>query len=435
MARILIIDDEQSILNVLSVVLKTENYEVVAECRGEQAQELIKNEDFDLMLSDIRMSPINGMQLLKLVHDIKPHMPVIMLTAFSSMETATEALKLGAFDYILKPFKVDELLSTIAKALDAASNNSMGGKPVSVPTEIRCYLDNIIAESGAMREICELIKKIAPVDTPVFIVGERGTGKQNVARVLHSCSHRKEGPFVSINCAELPEPLLDSALFGHIKNAFDGADHDQEGLLESANSGTILLSEVGEMPLSIQAKFVLALQRKEVTRIGSKSPVSINIRVISSSNVRLEQLTREGKFREDLYNRLCVIPMEIKPLRTRLEDIIPLSYYFLKVTSDGAAAPNLDNETCDILESYAWPGNCRELRDAMKHASQKAKDGLVTKDCLPQEIASTPVKSRKTAAISDDSGRGKSLKAFLTHKKSEYLKQVMNHSDGKKNNP
>jgi len=200
MAKLLIVDDEESILNVLSVVLKTENFEVVAESSGENAMKLVSEQDFDLMLSDIRMSPVNGMQLLKHSKEVKPDMPVIMLTAFSSMETAAEALKLGAFDYILKPFKVDELVQTIQKAIEYGSQ-AQETKPPSVTDKVECYIGTIIANSAAMKETCEMVKKVAPVDTPVVILGENGTGKKSMGKCLHDCSHRKEGPFFSLNCA------------------------------------------------------------------------------------------------------------------------------------------------------------------------------------------------------------------------------------------
>lgn len=427
MARILIIDDEQSILNVLSVILKTEDYEVVAESKGENAKKLIQNEHFDLMLSDIRMTPVNGMELLKLVHDIKPEMPVIMLTAFSSMETATEALKLGAFDYILKPFKVDALLQTIKKALEFGSSNKQDSTPHSA-SEVKCFLPNIIAESLSMRETCEMIKKVAPVDTPVLILGEDGTGKASAAQTLHSCSHRKDGPFLSVNCAELPEPLLDSALFGHLINAFEGATSEKKGIIESGDKGSVLLIEIGQMPLSIQAKLLRYMQEKEVTKIGSTRAVEVSTRIIATSNASLQIPAQEGLFREDLYHRISVIPIEIKPLRARVDDIIPMAYFYLKEEMKGETVPQFDDETCAILESYSWPGNCRELKNLMKEISSMALTGKITKDLLPENIASTPIRQNRKQTEDADSFKGKSLKAFLTSKKQEYLKQVMGGS-------
>ncbi|OGV68682.1 MAG: hypothetical protein A2283_20605 [Lentisphaerae bacterium RIFOXYA12_FULL_48_11] len=433
MARILLVDDEPSILSVLSALLKAEGYEVVPALGGDKAKGVLASEEFDLMISDIRMSPVNGMELLKIAHDDRPTMSVIMLTAYGSVETAIEALKLGAFDYVTKPFKVDELLITVQRALEynkALSENA----DLKAQLGTKYHLENIVAESAVMQNVCDMIKRVAPTDTTILIYGESGTGKELVAKAIHTQSRRKEKKFLAVNCAALPEPLLESEMFGHTKGAFTGATVNKEGLFEAASGGTIFLDEIGAMPMSIQGKLLRVLQEKEVRRVGSNENIAIDARVLAATNTRLEQLMQEGKFREDLYYRLSVIPIEIKPLRERIEDILPLVYHVLRKESPpGTTPPTLDTEVCAILESYTWPGNVRELENAIKHAITFAKDNKITKDVLPPKIAATPAKSASTSPLSDlDASKCKSLKAFIRAKEKEYLQQVLSHTGGDK---
>ncbi len=434
MARILLVDDEPSILSVLSTLLKAEGYEVVPALGGEKARDLLVNEEFDLMLSDIRMAPVNGMELLRYVHAEKSGMPVIMLTAYGSVETAIEALKLGAFDYVTKPFKVDELLITVQRALEFSKLRAQNAD-LKAQLGARYHLDNIVAESRSMQNVCEMIKKVAPTNAAVLIYGESGTGKELVARALHAHSQRREKRFLAVNCAALPEPLLESEMFGHVKGAFTGATANKEGLLEAAEGGTVFLDEIGSMPLSIQGKFLRVLQEKEVRRVGSNKNIPIDVRVIAATNTNLEKLIHEGKFREDLYYRLSVIPLEIKPLRERPEDILPLASHFLRQeTPAGQSPPILTPEASAILEAYSWPGNVRELENAIKHAITFARDNKITKEVLPPKIAATPVETSKPAAAQEqlDSVKAKSLKAFLRAKEKEYLAQVLAMTQGDK---
>lgn len=432
MARILLVDDEPSILSVLSTLLKAEGYEVTAVNGGDQAQEVVKNEDFDLLISDIRMSPVNGMQLLAIAHEFKPQLSVIMLTAYGSVETAIEAMKLGAFDYVTKPFKVDELLITVTRALNY--NQTLAeNADLKAQLGTTYHMENIVAESPAMQNVCEMVKKVAPTDTTILIYGESGTGKELVAKAIHSCSHRKDNAFLAVNCAALPEPLLESEMFGHTRGAFTGATTDKVGLFEAASGGTIFLDEIGSMPLSIQGKLLRVLQEKEIRRVGSNDTIAIDARVLAATNTKLETLMAEGLFREDLYYRLSVIPIEIKPLRERQEDIIPLAYHLIQTETPEGQDPSIpDAEACAILEAYPWPGNVRELENALKHALTFAKDGKITKAELPPKIAATPVAVAADGAAGDDETRCKSLKAFLRAKEKEYLDQVLSHSDGDK---
>ncbi len=436
MAKILLVDDEPSILSVLSTLLKAEGYEVTPALGGEKAKEFIESENYDLMLSDIRMVPVNGMELLRLVHREKPALPVIMLTAYGSVETAIEALKLGAYDYITKPFKVDELLITVRRALEhnkAITEN----EELKAQLGARYHLENIVAESQAMQNVCEMIKKVAPTNAAILIQGDSGTGKELVAKAIHAYSHRKEKRFLAVNCAALPEPLLESEMFGHMKGSFTGAAANKEGLMEAAEGGTVFLDEISSMPLAIQGKFLRVLQEKEVRRVGGNRDIPIDVRVLAATNTNLETLIGEGRFREDLFYRLSVIPIVIKPLCERTEDILPLAYHFLQVeTPQGKPSPVLDPEVAAVLEAYAWPGNVRELENAIKHGVTFARDNKITRDVLPPKIAATqvaapaPTGGDKVEKL--DPEKAKSLKAFLRSKEKEYLKQVLSMASGDK---
>ena len=435
MARVLLVDDEASILSVLSTLLKAEGHEVVPVLGGEKALDVVKAEQFDLMISDIRMSPVDGMQLLKVIRKERPNAAVIMITAYGSVETAVEAMKEGAFDYVTKPFKVDELLITVQRALeyrDALAENVS----LKAQLESRYQFENIIAESPAMRKVCEMIERVAPTDTTVLILGESGTGKELVAKAIHAHSRRKNKLFLPINCAAMPEPLLESEMFGHMKGSFTGATANKEGLFETANGGTILLDEIGAMPPSIQSKLLRVLQEKEIRRVGGNENVSVDVRVLAATNDRLERLIEEGRFREDLYYRLSVIPIEIKPLRERPEDILPLVYHFMRQdVGPGKELPSIEPEAQLVLEQYSWPGNVREVENAIRHAMTFAKEeGKITKDVLPAKIVSA-VDSGVGAmpgGVRAEVYRGKSLKAFLRTKEKEYLSQVLTYMDGDK---
>lgn len=430
MAKILLVDDEPSILSVLSVLLKAEGYEVVPVQDGQKAVELIRTEPYDLMISDIRMRPIDGMQLLKLVREQQPSMSVLMVTGYGSVETAVEALKLGAFDYVTKPFKVDELLITVQRALEY---NKALTENVGLKAQLsgRYRLENIIAESAAMRQVCEMIERVAPTDTTVLIFGESGTGKELVAKAIHAYSNRRKNKFLPINCAALPEPLLESELFGHVKGSFTGATADKPGLFEVADGGTLMLDEIGSMPIGIQGKLLRVLQEKEIRRVGGNESIPVDVRVLAATNRQLETLIENGSFREDLYYRLSVIPIEIKPLRDRPEDIAPMVYHALRqAIPEGQELPTIEQEVMGVLEHYHWPGNVRELESAMKHAVTFAKDNKITKECLPPKI----VQSAGAPGLGPrkDDFRGKSLKSFLRAKEQEYLSQVLSNVGGDK---
>ncbi len=437
MARILLIDDEPRMLSLLNSLLKAEGYEVSSVQDGSKVPDLIVNEAFDLMITDIRMTPIDGMELLKIAKDKKPGMPVIILTAYGSVETAIEAMKIGTFDYVTKPFKMDELLITIQRALEysraLSENQELKQELVG-----RYKFENIVAESPAMRNVCEMIKRVAPADTTVLVTGESGTGKELVAKAIHAYSRRKDKKFLAVNCAALPEALLESEMFGHMKGAFTGATSNKEGLFEAANGGTLFLDEISSMPLGIQGKLLRVLQEKEIRRVGGNDNIPVDVRVIAATNTSLETLIQKGTFREDLFYRLSVIPIEIKPLRERQEDILPLVYHVLRHESGESEVPRLLPEVKDMLERYQWPGNVRELENAIKHAMTFAQDGKVTADVLPPRILNQvgrmgPAPVVTSGAVDAAAAyRNKSLKAFLREREKEYLDQVLGMTGGDK---
>lgn len=435
MARILLVDDELSILSVLNTLLTVEGYQVVSIQDGNKAVQAIKSEEFDLLISDIRMTPVNGMDLLKLAHELHPSMAVIMVTAFGSVETAVAALRMGAYDYVTKPFKIDELLITVERALEYKKTMS---ENIELKAQVGALyrFDCIVAESPAMKGLSEMLEHVAPTDTTVLICGESGTGKSLVARTLHEHSSRRLAKFASLNCEALPEAILEVELFGTGKGAAADDATGKDGVFESTAGGTVYLSGIEAMPLSIQERLVTMLQDKEISRIGSTSRIHVNVRILAGTGASLERLIREGKFREDLYYRLNVIPMEIKPLRERREDILPLVYHTIrKELGESTEMPTLEPQARDALINYSWPGNVRELAAAMKHAISVSKGKVITKDSLPVGIIaatkSTSILTPTPAPLVDEY-RGRSLKSFLRSKEKTYVEQVLEHTQGDK---
>lgn len=434
-ARILLVDDEPSILSVLNTLLTVEGYEVVPVQDGNKAVEIIKSQDYDLMISDIRMTPINGMELLRMAHEHRPSMSVIMVTAFGSVETAVEALRMGAYDYVTKPFKIDELLITVERALEYRRTLAEN-VDLKAQMNVMCRFDTIVAESPAMKNVCEMVEHVAPTDTTVLVCGESGTGKTLIARTLHDLSGRKAAKYISVNCESLPEAVLEAELFGYAKGALHGDPLGKAGAFESAEGGTVFLGNIGFMPLGLQERLVVMLRDKEISRMGSAERIRVNVRVLAGTNTNLEKLIREGKFREDLYYRLSVIPIEIKPLRERREDILPLVYYLLlREIGETKEMPSLDPQVREILMGYSWPGNVRELASVLKHVASVMKGKSITKEDLPPTIAglSAGVGGPAAGPQATDEYRGKSLKAFLRAKEKEYVERMLEHTKGDKN--
>ena len=433
MASVLLVDDEPRILSLLHSLLKSEGLTVVSERDGAAAIERIRAEPLDLILSDIRMSPVDGMEVFRFARKTQPDTPVILLTAYGAVNTAIEAMKGGAFDYLTKPFKVDELLITVRRAL--SFRNLVSERDQLKQALVGSYgFDNVVAQSPGMRNICEMVKRIAPTDTTVLIVGESGTGKEVIARAIHGSSRRRDKPFVAVNCAAIPEALIESELFGHVKGSFTGATASHDGLFVAANGGTLFLDEISALPLLMQGKFLRVLQEREVRPVGGSASLPVDVRVLAASNTDLEALVEKKGFREDLYYRLAVIPIELPPLRERQDDVLPLVQHFInQEISDTNRKIRVSREAMDVLCGYTWPGNVRELENAVKHAVAFLENDEITADILPPRIVSQSVPTRQASPSDEfEQYRNQSLKAFLRTKEREYLEQVLAGVNGDK---
>ncbi len=438
MTKILIVDDETRILMLLQSLLRANHYEALTARSGEEALRILKeNDSVDIVITDLRMSPMDGMTLFHEIRKTNTTMPIILLTAYASVETAIDAMKSGAFDYLTKPFKVDEMISTLKRA--EAQIKQEGGSGFSKANEpLRYHFENLIAANPAMQGVCDMIQRVAPTSATVLINGESGTGKEVIARSIHTSSPRKNQPWVAVNCAALPEHLLESEMFGHVKGAFTGATCDKTGLFESANNGTLFLDEISSLPLLLQGKLLRVLQEKEIRRVGGNNSVSIDVRVIAASNTNLEQMVVQGSFRADLFYRFAVITLDIPPLRERPEDILPLAKHFIKSEcahhlTEGRE-PLLSKDAADILMDYRWPGNVRELENAIKHAITFLQGDSITPELLPPRILqrTKDFKTAQRAAQPSNLEKSTSLKGFLKLKEKEYLEQILSSTDGNK---
>ena len=366
MARILIIEDEAAIRRVLVKILSEENqdYEVFEAEDGLAGMEIIKKEDFDLVLCDIKMPKMDGVEVLEAVKKIKPEIPMVMISGHGDLETAVNTMKLGAFDYISKPPDLNRLLNTVRIALDRKElvvENTLLKKKVSKNYEM-------IGDSPSIIQIKEMIEKVAPTEARVLITGPNGTGKELVAHWLHQKSERSNGPMIEVNCAAIPSELIESELFGHVKGAFTSANKDRAGKFEAANGGTIFLDEVGDMSLSAQAKVLRALQENKVQRVGSDRDIKVDVRVITATNKDLKKEIAEGNFREDLYHRLAVILIKVPSLNDRRDDIpLLIDYFSEKISTEhGTAKKKFSTKAIHLLQEYDWTGNIRELRNVVE---------------------------------------------------------------------
>lgn len=369
MEKILIVDDERSLRDVLSIMLKRAGYDISVASDGDEAIAMIEKELFDLVITDLKMPKVGGLDVLKAVKDASPDSVVLLITAFASAESAVEAMKLGAYDYLTKPFQVDEVQLIIRNALEKrrlATENMLLKREMAE----KALQTRLIGKSDAMQKVFDVIKKVADTKSNVLICGESGTGKELVARAIHASSARARMPFVPVNCSALPETLLESELFGYMKGAFTGAATNKAGLFEVANGGSIFLDEIGETTPATQVKLLRVLQEREFRRVGGTQDVKVDVRVIAATNKDLEKAVAEGVFREDLYYRLDVIPITLPPLRQRAEDIPMLAQHFLEKFSPagGTSAPTLSADVLKLLMAHEWKGNVRELENLIERA-------------------------------------------------------------------
>lgn len=383
-SRIIVVDDEPGMREFLEIMLTKEGYSVTTAGSGEEALSHIKNDEYDLCITDIQMHGINGIEVLRNVNEISPGTMVIMITAFASHETAIEAMKLGAYDYITKPFKIDEIKLVISKALerkDLLFENTRLKKELGD----KFGFDNMVGNSSAMQKLFELINKVSELNVNVLITGESGTGKELVARAIHYTGSRKNGTFVPVNCGAIPENLIESELFGYKKGAFTGAEFNRKGLFTEAHGGTIFLDEIGDLPVHLQVKLLRILEEKSVRPLGSTEPIPIDVRVISATNKQLDKAVSEGSFREDLYYRLNVINLHIPPLRERKDDIHALALHFIKKYAAEMQKPidSLSSETVEVLEKYSFPGNVRELENIIARCVALENTNMIRRETLP----------------------------------------------------
>lgn len=385
--KILVVDDEKGMREMLKAFFEEEGYIVDVSPNGNKALELIERSSYDLVITDMVMPQMDGIKLMKKMKEKGCNAITIMITAYATAESAVEAMKLGAYDYIIKPFKLDELRIIVRNALD---KRRLERENILLRKEVEktyCF-ENIIGKSPSMLSLFELIKKVSGIKVNVLIVGESGTGKELVARAIHFNSPRKDGPFIAINCSAIPPTLLESELFGHVKGAFTGAISNKEGLFELANGGTIFLDEICEIPPSLQVKLLRAIQEKSFRRVGGVEDIEVDVRIISATNRDIELEVKEGRFRDDLYYRLNVIQIRIPPLRERKEDIPLLVEHFIKKFSSefNKDIKGIKPEAMRILMSYDFPGNVRELENFIERAVALESGEYISEDVLPEEL-------------------------------------------------
>ncbi len=407
--RILIIDDEENMRHMLKVLLEKNGYHVDTAADGAQGLEIIQTETYDFILCDIKMPNLNGMEFLKKSGSNLQQSTVIMMSAYGSIETAIEAMKLGAYDYISKPFKTDEVLMALRKAeeRERLKRENIRLKERIKRIEENYRFGNMIAKSKSMLAVFRLAEKVARYNTTVLITGESGTGKELVARGIHFMSDRADHPMIPVNCGGIPETLLESEFFGYKKGAFTGADKNKKGLFEEAEGGSLFLDEIGELPLTLQVKLLRVLQENEVRQIGDARPKTVDVRVIAATAKNLDEEVKTGRFRQDLFYRLNVVPVEIPPLRNRVEDIPYLCEHFVKKYNK-ALEKNIGGispEALTRLETHRWPGNVRELENAIERAIVLADTRFLQIDDFPSNIGKV-----KTTDHLDEWFDGDSLK-------------------------
>lgn len=398
MPNILVVDDEVKMGVLVAGTLEDEGYSVTRTETGEEALSLLNKERYDVVVTDLKMSPISGLTILKETKKKNPETIVILMTAHASAETAVAAMKSGAADYLIKPFSLDELVILVKRQLHS---RKLADKVEALTTDLDRYVSaNFVGTSSALKVVLDMVHRVAKTDAGVMITGESGSGKELVARAVHAASPRADGPFVAINCAALPETLLESELFGHEKGAFTGASARKRGQFEVADGGTIFLDEVGEIPLGVQAKLLRALEDKTFNRVGGTAQLRVDARVVAATNRDLLVEMREGRFREDLFFRLNVFPINVPALRERPEDIRVLANHFLKRYNADAT---LSVSAMDAMEAYSWPGNVRELKNVLERATILSDSGIIEPGhlhLLPEEYVAVrqPAESKEGIA-------------------------------------
>ncbi len=423
-ARLLIVDDERIALRNLEHVMKKEGYQVTSTQSGSNALKILEEQQFDVVLTDLRMEKVDGMQILKKTRDLYPDTEVVMITGFATLDSAVETMKHGAFYYIAKPFKLDEVRKVVAEAVHKVrlktENRHLREQLESYQGKVK-----IITQDPALQKLLETARQIAPTDCNVLITGESGTGKELFARFIHLNSKRFEGPFFAINCGAFTEELLSNELFGHEKGAFTGANNMKKGLIEMASGGTLFMDEVTEMPPSMQVKLLRVIQEKEVLRVGGTDTIKVDVRLIAATNRDIHDSMKTGTFRQDLYFRLNVVSLRIPPLAERKDDIPLLSYYFLKkyATLMKKAVSEISEDVIALLMNYDFPGNVRELENIIERGVALTNNSVIETGHLPEDLRELSIKTfrKKEGKIPS-----------LDEQEEAYIKWVLNEVGGNK---
>jgi nitrogen regulation protein NR(I) len=426
-AKLLIVDDEPNVLYSLQLGLETEDLVVVTAPTAKLGLAAVAAEAPDVALVDVRLPDLSGLELFERIKEIDPHLPVIVATAFGETETAIEAMKRGAFEYLLKPVDLHHLRDVIAKAVELRRMRTVPAEFAQDAAPSRA--DQIVGQSAAMQEVYKAIGRFAPQDVTVLVLGESGTGKELVARALYQHSKRAAGPFLAINCAAIPENLLESELFGHERGAFTGADRQRVGKFEQAHNGTLFLDEIGDMAPATQAKVLRVLQDQQFERVGGHEPVTADVRLIAATNQNLDDMVAAGRFREDLLYRLNGVTIFLPPLRDRLDDVPRLVTHFLRLANEklGKQVATVTPEAMGALARHAWPGNVRELQNAVRYAVIRAVSEVLTPDCLPATVLGHgPAPAAGTSRLPDVRDLARSL---LTSGSNDVYRQVIHEVD------
>lgn len=423
---ILVVDDDADMREMVHDMLKDRGHQVTTAGSGQEAMKVLSEEDYAVVLTDLRMKGMQGLELLAEIKRLYPDINVILMTAFGSVETAVEAMKHGASDYLTKPVKKDELVRVIERVVREASlRREVSRLRKEVHKEYSFH--QILGKSKPMRAVFDLIKRVADSPTNVLITGESGTGKELVAKAIHFNSDRKEAPFIPVNCAAIPEQLLESELFGHMRGAFTDAKVDKRGLFEEAQKGSLFLDEISELPLMLQAKLLRAIQEREVRRVGANKPIPVDVRIIAATNLNIGEEVKAKRFRDDLYYRLNVIELKLPPLRDRREDIPLLVDAFLKKCSEsrGKAVKGVSEPALAMLMDYGWPGNVRELENVIERAVTLSQGEKIAPDDLPPAVQG----ARGDRRVLDEAAE-KTLPLHEIEK--EYIKKILDKMGGNK---
>ena len=435
--RVLVVDDEPDMVENCVRILEPAGYECLTATDARRALAMLESERPDLLITDLKMPGTDGMELLQRAHKLDPALPVIVITAFATVESAVAAVKQGAFDYLAKPFSVDQLRVAVDRAV---RHRGLQRENRNLKEQLaQTYgFENIIGQSPAMSRIFELVRKAARSEANILVVGESGTGKELIARAIHANSPRVGEPFVPVDCASLPEQLLESELFGHERGAFTGAVRTKPGLMEAANRGTLFLDEIGELPVGLQVKLLRALQERQIRRVGGTGLVDVDVRLVSATNRDLREAEAKGQFREELYYRVNVIAIALPPLRDREGDVRLLAQAFLK-RYGGGRVRGIDDDAMTALERYRWPGNVRELQNVIERACALADTETIGPRDLPDQVLMPSAAPRDTAAVSGvvampESGTELALKEakerWMAVLEASYLRELLARHDG-----